>query len=41
MTIEMGNQSVSGFGGGAYAGTRSEQPAQSGSAGSATRRRGV
>ena len=34
MTIEMGNQGVSGFSGGAYVGTRSEQPAQSGSVGS-------
>ncbi|MGH6825389.1 Clp protease N-terminal domain-containing protein [Methyloceanibacter sp.] len=34
MTTEMGNQGMSGFGGDAYAGTRSEPPAQSGNAGS-------
>jgi hypothetical protein len=34
MTIEMGDQGVSGFGGGAYAGMKSEQPAESGSVGS-------
>jgi len=34
MTIEMGNQGVSGFGGDTYAGTRSEQPPQHGGVGS-------